>query len=167
MVWETGDQTRHAINFWMKDGDSIKPACIRAGRLLNLFPGNFFSLQQTTDMFKQLSSFKYAWNGIVYFLRYGNNARIQSAAAVLATGMGYALGLSRGEWISVILCCALVLSLEMINTAIEKTCDLITTEYNPLVKIIKDVAAGAVLLSAVASLVIGIIIFFPKILLLF
>ncbi len=118
-------------------------------------------------MFKQLLSFTYAWNGIVYFLRYGYNARIQFAAAVLATVMGCILDLSRGEWIVVILCCTLVLSLEMINTSIEKVCDLITTEHNPLVKIIKDVAAGAVLLSAVASLLIGIIIFLPKILLLF
>lgn len=117
-------------------------------------------------MFKQLLSFKYAWNGIVYFLRYGYNARIQLVAAILAIGMGCLLNLARGEWIAIILCCVMVLSLEMINTSIEKICDLVTTEYNPVVKVIKDVAAGAVLLSAVASLVIGIIIFLPKLLIL-
>jgi len=113
---------------------------------------------------KRLLSFRYAMNGISAFFRQGPNAKIQLLAGITAIIAGLILNISPMEWIAVIFCCALVLSLEMINTAIEKTCDLISTEYHPLIKTIKDVAAGAVLLSAVASLIIGVIIFLPKIL---
>jgi len=68
-----------------------------------------------------------------------------------------------GEWLFIILCSTLVLMLEMINTAIEQLCDLVTMEDHPLIKTIKDVSAAAVLLAAAASVATGLIIFLPKI----
>lgn len=118
-------------------------------------------------MLKRIQSFKYALNGIIRFFSHETNGKIQLAAAVIAISTGFILNIDRAEWIALIFCCGWVLGLEMINTAIEKTCDLISIDYHPMIKTIKDVAAGAVLVSAVASLVIGVIIFLPKILLLF
>jgi undecaprenol kinase/diacylglycerol kinase (ATP) len=68
------------------------------------------------------------------------------------------------EWLFIIGCTMLVLSLELINTAIEHVCDTITTEIHPAIKIIKDASAAAVLLVAVGSVATGLIIFLPKIL---
>ena len=67
------------------------------------------------------------------------------------------------EWLVVVLCITVVLTLEMINTAIEKLCDVVQPDYHPQIKIIKDIAAGAVLIAALGSIIIGAIIFVPKI----
>lgn len=76
---------------------------------------------------------------------------------------GFLFKISATEWIFIVLCSMLVLMLEMVNTALEYLCDTITTEYNPIIKVVKDVTAGAVLISAVGSVVTGAIIFLPKI----
>jgi Diacylglycerol kinase len=62
---------------------------------------------------------------------------------------------------AVLFCIGLVISLEMINSAIERYCDLVTTDFHPGIKVIKDVAAGAVLVASITSLIIGLIIFIP------
>lgn len=143
------------------DGDSKGPPAFQCGSFFHLFTMNI------RYMIKRIRSFQYAFSGIIRFLKHEKNGQIQLTVAVIAIITGFALKIDSFEWIAIIACCALVLSFEMINTAIEKTCDLITTDHHPVIKIIKDVAAGAVLVSAVASLIIGIIIFLPKILLLF
>ncbi|MBX3254344.1 MAG: diacylglycerol kinase family protein [Chitinophagaceae bacterium] len=112
---------------------------------------------------KTIRSFKYAAEGVLLFFRHERNARIQFFAATVSVVLGLWLHITTVEWIAVLLCITAVFSLEMVNTALEKLCDLIQPEYHPAVKVIKDVSAGAVLLSAVASLVIGIIIFLPRI----
>jgi diacylglycerol kinase len=66
------------------------------------------------------------------------------------------------EWLFVVGCCVLVLSLELLNTAIENLCDIVTEEYHPIIKIVKDSAAAAVLITATGSVVTGLIIFSPK-----
>lgn len=76
---------------------------------------------------------------------------------------GFILKISNTEWLFIIVCAMSVLALELLNTAIEHLCDAITTGIHPAIKIIKDVSAAAVLLAAAGSAVIGIIIFFPKI----
>ncbi|MGN6437127.1 MAG: diacylglycerol kinase family protein [Agriterribacter sp.] len=116
---------------------------------------------------KTIRSFKYAIAGVYLFFRYERNGQLQLIAAAIAVALGLWLHITRSEWIAVLLCMAAVLSLEMINTAIEKLCNLIQPDYHPAIKVIKDVSAGAVLLSAVASLIIGFIIFLPRVLLLF
>ena len=81
----------------------------------------------------------------------------------LAVVLGVVFQISAMEWLFVAGCSMLVLSMELVNTAIENVCDLISKEYHPVIKIIKDVAAAAVLVSAIGSVVTGGIIFFPKI----
>lgn len=76
---------------------------------------------------------------------------------------GFIVDLTLTEWIFIIGCFVSVLVTEMLNTAIEKLCDLVTLEFHPLIKIVKDVSAGMVLVSAIGSIVTGIIIFSPKI----
>lgn len=80
---------------------------------------------------------------------------------VILTGLW--LSLSMLEWLFIFLAIGGMLSLEMINTALERAVDLVTDQYHPLAKDAKDIAAGAVLLYAIMSVIIGVIIFVPKI----
>lgn len=114
-------------------------------------------------MINFLKGFVYAFNGLVVFFRHERNGMIQLTAAVLVVLVGFLLSVSLKEWIVLLMCIASVLSLEMINSAIEKLCNLVHPKYHPAVKVIKDISAGAVLWVAIISGIIGIIIFFPKI----
>ena len=84
-------------------------------------------------------------------------------ATVAVTVAGVIFNISKTEWLFIAVCCAAVIATEMINTAIEKLCDMVSTEIHPVIKIIKDVSAGAVLVCAIGSVVVGSIIFLPKI----
>ncbi len=111
-----------------------------------------------------MKGFVHAFNGLVIFFRHERNGRIQLGLAILVIGLGWFLDISVAEWMVVLGCIATVLSFEMINSAIEKLCNLVHPKYHPAVKTIKDISAGAVLFAAVFSAVIGSIIFIPKIL---
>lgn len=91
------------------------------------------------------------------------NIIIHYVAAVLAVGAGIVFSISSLEWLFVITCIAGVIALEMVNTAIEKVVDLVTNDYHVLAEKAKDLAAGAVFLYALYSMVVGAIIFLPKI----
>ncbi|WP_338750182.1 diacylglycerol kinase family protein [Bacillus sp. FJAT-52991] len=95
------------------------------------------------------------------------NFRFHMAAAVIAILMGMWLSLTKMEWVLVLFLVFGMFILEIINTAIEKTVDLVTEEYHPLAKQAKDLAAGAVLLYAFLSVIVGLIIFIPKLMELF
>lgn len=118
-------------------------------------------------MKKLLKSFKYAFEGIFTGIKEEQNIKIHIAIMILVIIFGIMLKISKAEWIICVILFGLVISMELINTAIENTVDLITKEKNEQAKIAKDVAAGAVLVSAIASAIIGLIIFVPKILLIF
>ena len=109
-----------------------------------------------------IHSFGFAFNGIKRCLPGGTNFKIQLLLGALILIAGFFFSISITEWLIIFLCCIIVLTLEMINTAIEKICDLISTDFHPQIKIIKDVAAGAVLISAIGSAIVGLIIFLPK-----
>lgn len=109
-----------------------------------------------------LKSFKYAIEGIKHCAGLEKNFRIQLAMAVTALSAGTIFKISLSEWLAVLFCTALVLSLEMINTAIEKLSDTVTRSVHPVIKQVKDIAAGAVCLASLISLVTGCIIFLPK-----
>jgi undecaprenol kinase/diacylglycerol kinase (ATP) len=113
---------------------------------------------------KLIQSFGHAWDGIAYCFKTQLNFRIHLLVLLLVAIAGYFFAINTTEWLFIIGCTMLVLSLELINTAIEHVCDTITTEIHPAIKIIKDAAAAAVLLVAVGSVVTGLIIFLPKIL---
>ncbi len=109
-----------------------------------------------------LESFNCAIDGLVYCYRTQKNMRIHFFITILVLFASLWLHISKFELLLVFFSIILVLFAEAINTAIEVTIDLITQEYHPLAAIAKDVAAGAVLLAALNSLVTGYIVFFPK-----
>lgn len=110
-----------------------------------------------------LASFGYAFAGLAHCFRTQRNFRIHISIALLAALMGYFLGLSFVEWATFATMVTLVLAAEMVNTMVEALVDLVTQDYNPLAKVAKDVAAGVVLLTAMGSVVVGLLVFLPKV----
>lgn len=110
----------------------------------------------------RLTSFRYAFAGLAYVLRTQRNMWIHVVIAAGVVALGLGLGLSLVEWALLVLTIALVFTAETANTIVETTIDLITQEHHPLAKVAKDVAAGAVLLSAIAAVVIGLLILGPR-----
>jgi diacylglycerol kinase len=110
-----------------------------------------------------VKSFGFAFNGLRLLLN-ERNFRFHLFAATVACILGFFLDISETEWLVVSLTIGWVLSLEAVNTALEHLADSVTTDFHPSIKKAKDVAAGAVLISAMIALVIGCIIFVPKVL---
>ncbi|GHB52946.1 diacylglycerol kinase family protein [Persicitalea jodogahamensis] len=119
------------------------------------------------DLRKALQSFRYAGKGIADLFIYENNARIHLFAAVSAITAGFYFGLSTTEWALLITQIALVWAAEAFNTALEKLADAVSSDYHPLIKSTKDLAAAGVLIVAISAAIVGVLIFLPKILLLF
>ena len=113
------------------------------------------------DKQKFFRSFYYAFQGIVSSMK-EQNMRIHLFAAIVTIVASIVTGLSILEWCIVIIVVALVIGAEMFNTAIEKVVDLVSPDFHPLAKLAKDIAAGAVLVFACMSVIIGILIFVPK-----
>lgn len=112
---------------------------------------------------KRIESFRYAINGIKILLKEEHNARIHLLGAILTTCAGFFFNISALEWISVTLCIGAVMTLEIINSAIENLCDFVSPEKNELIGKAKDLGAAAVLITAISALIVGLIIFIPKI----
>lgn len=112
-------------------------------------------------MHKHAISFHNAFSGIWTALTSQVNLRIHMLIGSLALLASVYLELDLTKILIIILTTALVLTTELVNTAVEAVCDAVTSDHNPNIKIAKDVAAGAVLISAIFSIIIGIIIFVP------
>ena len=110
---------------------------------------------------KRVNSFRYAGKGMLLFIRTQVNAWIHLSAAAAALTMGALLHITRVEFVLIILCIAMVLAAEACNTAIEFLVDLVSPEYNVQAGKVKDLAAGAVLVTAIGAAVAGGIIFWP------
>ena len=108
-------------------------------------------------------SFGYAFRGIGYCIAHERNMKIHCFAAAMVVLFGILLKISTHEWQVCLILFALVMGLEMVNTAVESVVDLVTEERKPLARIAKDAAAGAVLIVAIASAIIGLNIFVPRI----
>ncbi|MBQ6810246.1 MAG: diacylglycerol kinase family protein [Firmicutes bacterium] len=108
-------------------------------------------------------SFGYAREGLKHCVKKERNFRIHMVMGVLAFSLGLVLRLTPAELAILLLLIGLVLISEMLNTALENLVDLCTEEYHPLAKVVKDVAAGAVLLLCIVAVLIGIVIFVPHI----
>ncbi len=113
-----------------------------------------------------LKSFENAFAGMAYFFANDRNGKIHLAITLAVVVASIALHIFTLEWMIVLLCIGLVIGLEMLNSALEKLCDLVEPNYHSTIKVIKDISAAAVLLAAIISVVIGVIIFLPKIMLL-
>lgn len=111
----------------------------------------------------RLKSFGFAFNGLKSLFKNEHNARIHFLATIVVCLLGWFFKVNLYEWISLSIVIAMVWMAELFNTAMEEICNLISKEKNPKIKIIKDLAAGGVLVSAVCALVVGLVIFVPKI----
>lgn len=89
------------------------------------------------------------------------NLRWQLLATFMVVLLGLAVQLTRGEWMLLVIVCGLVLTLELINTAVEKTLDIVKPRFDDHVGLVKDIMAGAVLLVSAVALIVGILIFWP------
>ena len=107
-------------------------------------------------------SFNYAIEGVVHVLRTQRNMRIHFALAVAVLAVAVAVGVSKLELIALLLAIAFVLVAEMINTAVEGVIDVSTTAFDPMAKLAKDIAAGAVLIASVNAVAIGYLVFAGK-----
>ena len=117
-------------------------------------------LQGKTSFFESLG---HALDGISYTANHERNFLIEISFAIIVVLAAYFFKVSILEWAILVLTIGMVLALEVINTAIERSVDLVTKEYRELAKIAKDASAGAVLVMSFFSVVIGILIFLPKI----
>ena len=108
-------------------------------------------------------SFGYAFKGIDDVIKHEPNKKIHVVVAILVVIMAFILKVSIIEWIILVLLIGAVLAAETINTTIENLVDMYTKEYDEKAKIVKDTAAGTVLILAITSAIIGLIIFIPKI----
>lgn len=113
------------------------------------------------ELHKRLKSFAYAWKGVCSFLSKEHNAWIHCTAIIGVTIAGFLFGITRTEWLVILLCFAMVLAAEAFNTAIERLVDLASPDYHPLAGEAKDIAAGAVLICAAGAAIIGLVIFVP------
>jgi diacylglycerol kinase (ATP) len=109
-----------------------------------------------------IDSFNYALEGVIHVLRTQRNLRIHFAVAVGVLVAAVAVGVSRLELIALLLAISFVLIAEMLNSAIEQAIDVATTSFDPLAKLAKDIAAGAVLIATVNAVAIGYLVFSGK-----
>ena len=112
------------------------------------------------------NSLGFAFSGIIQSWKIGQNFKIQVGCGLVSLVLCVLLNVQGWEWIVVLILIGGVLSLETLNSSIEKLCDLISVDRDPKIKTIKDLSAGAVLIFSVIAMVIGCMIFIPKIMLL-
>lgn len=117
-------------------------------------------MKPSYNLFK---NFSYSFAGIGATWAEGVNFRIQLSVGAVAVVLGFLLQISALEWLAIVICCGLVLGGECFNSALESVVDLASPEYHDLAKAAKDMAAGAVMIFAFASFIVGVIIFLPKI----
>lgn len=122
---------------------------------------NRLSRRSRVTSIRVARSFGYAFAGLAYLFRTQRNARIHAAVGAAACLVAAWVGVSRAEWAVLVFTIALVLILEGLNTAVEAAVDLASPKYHPLAKVAKDLAAGMVLVAAIASVVVGLLILGP------
>lgn len=111
----------------------------------------------------RIRSFKYAFAGIATMIRSQHNAWVHATATVGVCAAGFSFGLTGGEWCRIVLAIMAVWTAEALNTAFEFLAEAASPEFHPLVRDSKDVAAGAVLISAIGAVIIGAIVFGPHV----
>ncbi|MEO8772297.1 MAG: diacylglycerol kinase family protein [Ferruginibacter sp.] len=107
----------------------------------------------------------FALNGIKQCFKRELHFKVHTVFTILAIAAGFLFSINKTEWIIISICIAAVLTAELINTAIEELCNIVYKEDHPGIKLVKDLAAGAVLIMAIAAAISGAVIFIPKIIL--
>ena len=117
--------------------------------------------KQPFSFIKRVQSFKHALNGLRLIWQAEHNFRVHLIILLLTCITGFIMKISNLEWISIAIVSSIVLVTELLNTSIERISDFITKEKNPTIKLIKDIAAAAVLIAALSAIIVGLIIFGP------
>ena len=120
-------------------------------------------MENNFSLVNRFKSFTYAWSGIKELLRTEHNTWIHLFLTIIAVILALIFNIAIGEWTALIICMTMVWTAEIFNTCIEKLLDFISTDRHPQIKNIKDMAAAAVLMASWAAIIIGAIIFIPKI----
>jgi diacylglycerol kinase len=115
---------------------------------------------------KRLKSFIYAWNGLKVLIREEHNARIHLVVSFFVIVFGFVFHISLFEWIAICFAMGFVISTEILNSAIENLANYVSPQYHDLIKKVKDLGAAAVLVSTISAIIVGFIIFIPRILVL-
>ncbi len=110
-----------------------------------------------------LRSFRFAFNGIKNLIKNEHNARVHIVALICVIGLGIFFKIDLNEWIAITIVSGLVILIELFNTAVERLADFVESDWNDKIGIIKDYCAGAVLISSLTSIIVGGLIFIPKI----
>jgi len=118
--------------------------------------------QEKFSLKKRLESFRYAFEGVWTLIKEEHNARIHIAGAITAVTLGFYLNITQTEWFIIVLCIGLVFSAEAFNSALEKLADKVSSDYDLLIKKCKDLASAGVLFISIAALIVGLMIFIPK-----
>ena len=118
-------------------------------------------MTEQSGLSKRVRAFGFAFRGLGRMFKTEVHARIHLAAAIIIVAAGLVVGLTRIEWSVLVLTIALVIALEAVNTSIEALSNAVSEEHHPLIEVAKDVAAGAVLIAALAAVVIAGLIFGP------
>ncbi len=129
-------------------------------QLIELYENSILNWYKMNAFFR---GFRFAFNGIAVLIKTGLNFKIQLIAFCFVCFAGFYFKITSTEWLMIMGVSALVLSLEALNTSIEKLCDLYSTEQNDKIKIIKDIAAGAVLIASFFAGIVGVLIFWKYI----
>jgi len=112
---------------------------------------------------KRIKSFCYAFNGLKILFKEEPNAKIHLVIAMLAMFLAILLNVNTNEWLFIVLSIGLVISMELLNSAVESLADFVSIEKNELIKKVKDLAAGGVFLSSIIAFIVGVVVFLPKI----
>jgi diacylglycerol kinase (ATP) len=115
------------------------------------------------DFKKFVKSFGYAGRGLYRLIRHEQNARVHLLATVAVIAAGWLVRLNRYEWLGICVAIGLVWSAEAVNTAIEKLVDMVSPERRPEAGLVKDIAAGGVLICAIVAVIIALLVFLPHI----
>ena len=119
--------------------------------------------KQAFSITKRLKSFTFAFNGLKVLVQEEHNSWIHIVITICVVLAGFLLQISLIEWIAVVLCTGLVFGLELVNSAIENMADFVSPQKNEIIKKVKDLSAAAVLIAAICSVIVGLIVFLPKI----
>ncbi|MBO7602659.1 MAG: diacylglycerol kinase family protein [Bacteroidaceae bacterium] len=116
---------------------------------------------------KQLKSFTFAWKGILTCAGHEQNITFHLVAAIVVVVAGFFFNITHTEWMVVMLCIGTVITAELFNSAIERLVDLVSPEWQKIAGEVKDIAAGAVLVTAITAAIVGLIVFLPYVIALF
>ncbi len=114
------------------------------------------------DFFRLRKSFRHAWRGLVHTIFFHQNLRIHFAVAVVASILGILFKITSLEWVAILVAIFLVLVAEMVNTSIEEVINLVREDHSERARIAKDVSAGMVLMATIFAVIVGLVIFLPR-----